>query len=237
MKQFATLGLAVLLLSACAVSPHDIGREPRMTPLGAGLKKTQITMPVAVPDQPQTRGISLWQDASADLFRDGRARNIGDVVTIRIAINDKASLDNSSNRSRDSKLGLAADMKYSLSMQGVSANGTGGLGTDLSSNTSSKGTGSVARSESINLLVAAVVTGILPNGNLIVSGSQEVRVNYEMRVLTVAGVIRPRDIAASNQISYEKIAEARISYGGRGRLSEIQQPAVGQQILDIITPF
>ena len=85
--------------------------------------------------------------------------------------------------------------------------------------------------------VAAVVTDVLPNGNLIVSGSQEVRVNYELRVLNIAGIVRPRDISKDNTIAYNKIAEARISYGGRGRIMEVQQPAWGQQLFDRFKPL
>ncbi len=107
----------------------------------------------------------------------------------------------------------------------------------LDRTTSTDSKGAIARSESIDLLVAAVVSEVLPNGNLVISGTQEVRVNYEVRVLSVAGVIRPRDISTDNSISYEKIAEARVSYGGRGRVMEVQQPAWGQQVLDIVAPF
>ena len=113
----------------------------------------------------------------------------------------------------------------------------GTVDSTIDSKSSSKGDGAVTRSESIELLVAAVVTDVMPNGNLIISGTQEVRVNFEMRVLTVQGIVRPRDISTENMVSYEKIAEARISYGGKGRLTDIQQPAWGQQLLDMITPF
>ena len=115
--------------------------------------------------------------------------------------------------------------------------GDAAIGSNLGSKTSTKGEGAVTRSESIDLLVAAVVTEVLPNGNLVISGSQEVRVNYEVRVLSVAGVLRPRDIATDNTVSYDKIAEARISYGGRGRITEVQQPGWGHQLFDLLLPF
>jgi flagellar L-ring protein precursor FlgH len=115
--------------------------------------------------------------------------------------------------------------------------GDGTIGSTVDSKTSTKGEGAITRSESIELLVAAVVTGILPNGNLVINGSQEVRVNFEVRVLSVAGVVRPRDISTENIVSYDKIAEARISYGGRGRITEVQQPAWGQQVTDWLLPF
>ena len=115
---------------------------------------------------------------------------------------------------------------------------TAGKGSgSLDSKTDTQANGEIQRSESLALNVAAVVTDVLPNGNMMIRGSQEVRVNAEMRVLTIAGIVRPSDIGAENTISYDRIAEARISYGGRGRISEVQQPAYGQQILDQVLPF
>jgi flagellar L-ring protein precursor FlgH len=111
------------------------------------------------------------------------------------------------------------------------------IDSSIDSKSSTKGEGAITRSESIELLVAAVVTGTLPNGNLVISGTQEVRVNFEVRVLTVEGIVRPRDISTENMVSYEKIAEARISYGGRGTVTDMQQPGWGQQLLDLNTPF
>jgi flagellar L-ring protein precursor FlgH len=188
-----------------------------------------------VPNQRQDS--SFWQDASADLFRDPRATRVGDVVTVKISIKDKASFDSTSQRSRDSTNNLAYDLKYDLNTGLIKGKGDGTIASNLESKTATKGEGAITRSESIELLVAAVVTEVLPNGNLVVSGSQEVRVNYEMRVLSVAGVLRPRDIATDNTVSYDKIAEARISYGGRGRITEVQQPGWGHQLLDLIAPF
>jgi flagellar L-ring protein precursor FlgH len=162
---------------------------------------------------------------------------VGDVMTVKISIRDKASFDNTSERSRDSKRNLNFDTSYDLAYPFLKGQGEGKLDSNVNSGTSTKGQGTITRSESIELLVAAVVSEVLPNGNLVISGTQEVRVNQELRVLSVAGVVRPRDIATDNTISYDKIAEARISYGGRGRMTEVQQPGWGHQLLDIILPF
>jgi len=226
-----------LLLSGCADKIGDLAREPRLTPVGSGLhpNRTPILIQPEVASRPKDN--SFWQDASADLFRDPRATRVGDVVTVKISIKDKASLDNTTQRSRDSTNNISYDLKYDFNTPLIKGKGDGTLGSNLESKTATKGEGAITRSESIELLVAAVVTEVLPNGNLVVSGSQEVRVNSEMRVLSVAGVLRPRDIATDNTVSYDKIAEARISYGGRGRITEVQSPGWGHQLLDLINPF
>ncbi len=227
-----------LLLTACADKLAEVGREPTMSPVGSGLAPGH-TAHVDLPVTPVAyhSGNSTWQDSGADLFRDARALKVGDVVTVKIQVNDKASLDNGSSRSRDSSVGLTSSADFDFGFGAPGPTGQGKLDGNLDRTTSTDSKGSIGRSETINLLVGAVVSQVLPNGNLVVSGSQEVRVNFELRVLNVQGVIRPRDIATDNTISYEKIAEARISYGGRGRNTEIQQPAWGQQILDQVSPF
>ncbi|MFT3732437.1 MAG: flagellar basal body L-ring protein FlgH [Hyphomicrobium sp.] len=232
---FASLSL---LLTACADQLREVGREPAMSPVGSGLAPSR-TASINLPVTPVAyhSGNSTWQDAGADLFRDARAMHVGDVVTVKIQINDKASLDSNLNRSRDSSVGLTSSADFNFGFGAPGPSGSGKLDGNLDRTTSTDSKGSVGRSETINLLVGAVVSQVLPNGNLVISGSQEVRVNYELRVLNVQGVIRPRDIATDNTISYEKIAEARVSYGGRGRVMEIQQPAYGQQILDTVAPF
>jgi flagellar L-ring protein FlgH len=237
MKPFIVIA-AGLLLSGCADKVQDFNREPHLTPVGAGIRPSHVPI-ASAPTQVASyrRGNSFWQDTSADLFRDPRAMKIGDVVTVKISIRDKASLDSTSERSRDAKRNLNFGLKYDLNTGLVKGKGDGSIDTTIDSKTSSKGEGQVTRSESIELLVAAVVTDVLPNNNLMISGSQEVRVNFEVRVLSVAGIVRPRDIATDNTVSYEKIAEARISYGGRGRITEVQQPGWGQQLFDIISPF
>ena len=209
-----------------------------MTPVGAGLRPNGRRPERAAAGTTYARGNSFWQDTSADLFRDPRAMRVGDVVTVKISIKDKATLDNTSERSRDSKRNLDLDTNYDLELPLLKGKGDGKHRRQRQLQAPRpRAQGAITRSESIELLVAAVVTDVLPNGNLIISGTQEVRVNFELRVLSVAGVVRPRDIATDNTISYDKIAEARISYGGRGRITEVQQPGWGQQLLDLISPF
>ena len=225
--------IAVLFLAACATNPSELGREPMMTPVGYGLNVAREPMPTVFAQSGRGSYHSLWTQSSADLFQDPRAKSVGDVVTVNIAIDDKAQFDNASDRSRSSSAKLGLDF-------GADFNGASGEGFaegSLRSSSSSEGQGTIDRSEKLRLSVAAVVTEVLPNGNLLISGSQEVRVNFEVRVLNIAGIVRPRDISRKNTISYDKIAEARVSYGGRGRLTDVQQPAWGQQVYDAITPF
>jgi flagellar L-ring protein precursor FlgH len=82
-----------------------------------------------------------------------------------------------------------------------------------------------------------VVTDRLPNGNFVIAGRQEVRVNSELRELRIAGVIRPEDISSRNTIDYFKVAEARIAYGGRGTISRVQKPRYGQRLYEFVVPF
>jgi flagellar L-ring protein FlgH len=235
----AAFMVAALASGGCGSAPIEIGRPPTLSAVGSGLLADRVSLPAEPITQPTYRpGNSIWQDTSADLFRDPRARKIGDVVTVKISIKDKATLDNNSKRSRDAKTKLKPKLGYDFSTTGGLAH-SGDLSVDVEADTetSTDSKGGINRSEKIELLVAAVVTGVLPNGNLIVSGSQEVRVNFEVRELSVAGIVRPRDISTDNSIGYDKIAEARISYGGRGRITEVQQPAIGQQLFDLLTPF
>ncbi len=223
------------MLTGCAGQLEDVGRAPEMSPVGYGLA---VQQPAAYPLSTFGQGTvkdynSLWASGRDNFFADPRAKKVGDVLTVTIQINDRANMDNSSDRRRTSDIGWGGTMDYDW--DGIGHGGSGNLGVD--SGSGSAGSGSIDRSEEIQLSVAAVVTDRLPNGNLVISGSQEMRVNFEMRILQIAGIVRPRDIQANNTIPYDKIAEARVSYGGRGRITEVQQPAWGQQIYDIVTPF
>jgi flagellar L-ring protein FlgH len=225
---------ACLLLAGCSGTTSDLGREPKLSSVGSGLDQTSSLRPLGSYPLALSSGSTLPpDDLGSQLFQDPRAHREGDLVTVRIAINDSASLVNRTDRSRDGKSGYG--IETSIKNAAISDGMSGSL--DLKSDTSSKGQGSTVRSERIELQIAAMVIRILPGGNLMISGSQEVRVNYELRMLNVGGIIRPQDISRDNSITYEKIAEARIAYGGKGRITEVQQPAYGQQILDQVMPF
>lgn len=233
--KFAALATVSLLASCGSPTVKELGRAPSMSPVGTGLQFTKTNDMALYPKQPQdvATGYSLWNDRKAALFKDARALNIGDILTVTININDQASFDNTTDRSR------STSWSKKFGLNGDDSSNTIGLSADInnSSDTSSKGDGSIERKEKLTLQVAAVVTGRMDNGNLLISGSQEVRVNQELRVLNLAGIVRPLDVDSNNKISYEKIAEARISYGGRGRLSEVQNAPVGQQFLDVFSPL
>jgi flagellar L-ring protein precursor FlgH len=232
--------LLLLALAGCATDPRDIGREPHMSPVGSGLNAVDDQLPTASIRDGALGPHMRLDENRINLYRDVRAMSVGDVVTVNISMDDKAVLGNSTDRSRDSKVKSEWAFLFDFLAGGAGSTDhkwSGTISNDLESSSSTQGQGSINRSEQIRLSIAAVVTAVLPNGNLVLRGSQEIRVNYELRVLTIAGIARPRDIAKDNTISYDKIAETRISYGGRGRLSEVQQPAWGQQVYDIFAPF
>ena len=224
--------LSLLFLAGCSHDPAELLTGPKLSPVGSGLRTQADPIPVTPRMRTPVSYRSTWDDGT-DLYRDPRARRTGDVVTVIISMQDKAKLDNKTDRSRDSQIKFGLD--WLMDVAGWQDKGQ--TNANLSTNTQIKGNGQIDRTEDIKLSIAAIVTDVLPNGNIMISGSQEFRVNTEMRVLNVGGIVRPRDISGNNTISYDKIAEARISYGGRGRLSEIQQPPYGQQILDQISPF
>lgn len=236
MKKTASALAVSLALSSCSSQAlNEIGKAPAMSPIGSGLNYAETPQMAMYPKQPRTAvaGYSIWSDQQSALFKDSRAFKVGDIMTVNIRVNDRASFDNKTDRSRTNKSGMNLGIGASGDLPEVEGEGSLTYG----SSTSSKGDGSTERAERLNLLVAAVVTGVIENGNLLISGSQEVRVNHELRILNVAGIVRPQDVDSNNQISYEKIAEARISYGGRGRLTEVQQPPWGQQAVDLFSPL
>ena len=224
--------LASVLLAGCLHDPSEVLNGPQMSPVGSGLRTQADPIPVTPRMRTPVSYRSTWDDGT-DLYRDPRARRIGDVVTVIISMQDKAKLDNKTGRSRDSQIQFGLNWL----MDAAGWQDKGQANANLNTNTQIKGNGQIDRSEDIKLSIAAVVTDVLPNGNMMISGSQEFGINTEMRVLNVGGIVRPRDISRSNTISYEKIAEARVSYGGRGNLSDVQQPGWGHRIYDAVAPF
>jgi flagellar L-ring protein precursor FlgH len=229
MKNELRIAAAALLIStSLAGCAGDIGREPYMTPVGSGLTTAADPAIAAFTPVRGASAQSLFVESGATIYRQQRASKIGDIVTVNIAINDQATFGNNTSRSTQAAVDLKAD--WSLKNSGSSTD-------DLYSTSTFQGQGNIARSEQIQVSVATIVTDVLPNGNLLLSGSQEVRVNYELRLLSVSGIVRPGDINRDNAVPYDKIAEARISYGGRGRLDEVQQPGWGQQLWDRLKPL
>jgi flagellar L-ring protein FlgH len=221
----------------------DIGAEPKLTSIENPVQKLgykPVSLPMPAPMTAHREPNSLWRPGSRAFFKDLRATRVGDLVTVVINIDDKGQLDNTSERTRNNSEGADAPalLGYEASLSRIlpeAVNPDNLL--ELSSDSKSKGDASIDRKEKIELKLAAVVTQLLPNGNMVILGQQETRVNFEVRELQLMGVIRPEDIDSQNTIGYEKIAEARLSYGGRGHMTDVQQPRYGQQIIDILFPF
>lgn len=230
---------ALLALSACAERLDHLGRAPSITPIQDPAyqdEAVRVSMPMPFPDVEVRQPASLWQADARGFLRDLRAKTVGDIVTVTINMSEQAQIRNQTSRSRGSAESLSTPNLFGLETFLPDRVDPDAL-VDIGSNSSATGAGSVNRQENIQMQVAAVVTQVLPNGNMVIAGRQEMRVNYELRELRIAGVIRPEDITTRNTISYEKIAEARIAYGGRGQIMDVQQPRIGQQVLDVILPF
>jgi len=237
--------ITVLILGGCSNALErleSVGREPALKkiqdPEQAGA--SPISWPSSAKEDNILNKSSLWQSGSRAFFSDQRARKTGDIVMVKVQIKDKAELDNKTERKRKNDESLNVPSVFGLERRIVGllpkkADPTNLL--DVSGDNSSSGEGTINRAETIETEIAAVVTSILPGGNMVIYGSQEIRVNYEVRQLTVEGVIRPNDISPTNEVRSDQIAEARISYGGRGLISDVQQPRYGNQVIDILSPF
>ncbi len=240
----ATAALAVSLGGCGAMDRIDnIGAAPALAPIANPTTQPgyrPVSMPMPTPEHVTYEPNSLWRTGSRAFFRDQRAAKVGDILTVLIDIADSAKVDNSTQRTRanSESAGLPNFLGFESKLKNVLPDAVDPSKlVDASSATSSAGAGTVDRKESIELTIAGVVTQVLPNGNLVIEGRQEVRVNYEVRELLISGIVRPEDISNTNTIKHTQIAEARISYGGRGQISDVQQPRYGQQLFDVIMPF
>ena len=246
MLRLTAYGLVALTVTGCNVLSRlsEVGDGPELTKIVNPVARPgyrPVSLPMPTPQVAEENPNSLWRAGAKAFFKDHRAKEIGDVVTVKLEFTDKATFDNTTTRERDDQeltkvpqlFGLEAEFAKVLPQAVAPA--TALLSFDNAHTT--KGVGKVDRKEVISLTFAAVVTQILPNGSLVIVGRQEILVNSELRELMVTGVVRPSDIDSDNTISHEKIAEMRVAYGGSGTISQLQQPRWGTQIWDIIFPF
>lgn len=245
MKTFkiATILTLTAVLGACNTMDRlaNVGNAPPLTQIQdpttlAGYQPVRMPMPEPIADTYQSN--SLYRTSAKGFFKDERAHRVGDILTVMVTVDDSAKISNTTNRNRSSSNNAGMGGIFGAAVENVTAGAIDpAKAIDFTSGINDAGAGSVNRSEALQTSIAAVITQVLPNGNLVIEGRQEVRVNFEVRDLIVSGIVRPSDIQANNTIPSTKIAEARISYGGRGQITDVQQPRYGQQVLDAILPF
>ncbi len=233
---------AALALSGCGTLSRlsEVGRPPALSPSSDPTRDPSwrpLSMPMPRPELAPTQVNSLWRSGSRAFFKDQRAAQVGDVLTVLVNIADTAALANATGATRagSESAGIPnlVGLENKAAVAGINAKSL----INTNSTNTNTGTGTIVRNETVTLRLAGVVTQVLPNGNLVVAARQEVRVNSELRELQVSGVVRPQDIASDNTVVHDRMAEARIAYGGRGTLTDLQQPRYGQQIMDILLPF
>lgn len=240
-RKYCLIGLA-FSLAACGRVDH-IGKAPDFTPDTSSPERVAMIasgLPETGPPLRDSDRASLWSGGQTSLLGDRRAMKRGDIMTVVIEIDESAEINNKTSRSRSGSESLGIPELFGIPQrinQGITDGASLDDAVSIQSSSDSSGDGSVRRSESLTLRIAATVVDVLPNGVLGIEGSQEVRVNFELRELLVSGYVRPEDISRQNEITYDKIASARISYGGRGQITDVQQPRIGQQVLDVILPF
>ena len=232
------------LLASCGSLQRlsEVGKPPAMTPTSDPTKDPAwrpLTMPMPAAQLAAPQANALWRPGSRAFFKDQRAAQVGDIVTVVISTTDSADVEDGTTTTRTSTEGMGMPNMFGFETQipkilsGANASSL----VSTSSTNSNVGAAALKRNETVALRLAGVITQVLPNGNLVVSASQELRVNSELRQLEVTGVVRPQDIASDNTVMHDRMAEARISYGGHGQETDVQTPRWGQQILDILMPF
>lgn len=237
-RNVSLLSLTAVLMAGCS-SYNRLADMAHGGPQLAGMTNPAPQVSVPMPQPPaEPRGrASLWQPGARSFFHDPRASRVGDIITVNVAVTDAAKLSNSTSRSRTNSEDAAMNNLFGLEnvmpTVGITPANVVKMGSDMSN----VGTGAVTRSETVSMTLAALVTQVLPNGNLVISGHQQMRINGELRDLTVTGIVRLEDITSSNIIDLSQIAEARINYGGRGTVTDVQEPRLGSQLLDIIMPW
>ncbi|HLY88028.1 MAG TPA: flagellar basal body L-ring protein FlgH [Acetobacteraceae bacterium] len=234
--------LACLLLAGCGSLQRlsEVGRPPAMTPTSDPTKDPNwrpVSMPMPYREPVPNEANALWRPGSRAFFKDQRAAQVGDIITILVSMNDTANVKDQTTNSRTS--GATGSLQNFFGMETLLPKTISDPSKllNVGSTNTQGGSGQIQRSETVTLRLAGVVTQVLPNGNLVVAARQEFRVNRELRELQVTGVVRPQDIASDNTVQHDRLAEARITYGGRGELTETQHTPWGQQLLNILSPF
>ena len=221
-----------------------IGKEPELAPIENPVEQPNyqpVSLPMPQPVAQTSSPNSLWKKGSSGFFKDLRASKVGDIITVNISAKDAATMKNKTEQLRDTNsdtVNVASFLGYESYAKDYLPDAVDASNLiDVTSDHDVTGEGKIDRSENINMTMAGIVTQVLPNGNLVIEGSQEIRVNYELRQLTVRGIIRRADITSDNTIDSSKIAELRVSYGGKGVISDVQEPRYGRQLIDILSPF
>ncbi len=234
--KIAALLLAGVSLTACSAVDRitNIGQAPKLDKVGnpAG---TKIVDEIPRPQPIMHVDNSLWQPGAQSFFHDPRAMRVGDVITVNVSVADNAKLDNSTTRTRTNSDDANLTNFFGLENSLGSANPASLV--KMGSDNSNVGTGAIQRDETINTTLAALVAQVLPNGNLVIDGHQQVRVNNELRDMRLSGIVRREDITQDNTVNLSQIAEARVTYGGQGTMSDVQQPRYGSQLFDILMPW
>ena len=244
LKRGAAALLVATSLSGCGMWSRlqQVGQEPPLTPIVNPVQTPSyepVSLPMPQSLEAQAAPNSLWKPGSKGFFKDQRASKVGDIITVKVSAKDNALMENEMEQNRDDNkdsVGIGTFFGYESYLHKIlpGAADKDSL-VDVNSNREISGDGKIDRKEKIDM--TAVVTQVLPNGNLVIEGTQEIRVSYELRKLTVRGIIRRADITSDNTIESSKIAELRVSYGGQGVITDVQQPRYGRQILDIVSPF
>ena len=241
------LGLIGLSLGACSsnlgTKLGELGSQPSMTSITDPTKEAgyqPVSMPVPAPNPTEHQKGSIWQAGARAFFKDQRANRVGDVLTVSISINDSAIMANETQGQRNDtdKVAATSLMGFEAQLQKILPHASNPASLiDTSGVRQTDGKGSINRQEQIAVQLAAIVTQVLPNGNLVVMGRQEVRVDYDLRDVSFTGIVRTTDIDATNTVAWNKIADARLSYAGRGQSEDLQQPRLGSQVIDALSPF
>ncbi len=246
MTQKALHGLMLLplLLSGCGALTRlsEVGGPPKMSPSADPTKEANyqpMSMPMPALQTATPQAGTLWRNGSRAFFKDQRAAQVGDLLTVLVNVTDNADVKNgtTATRSAGESMGLPNMFGFEKVIPSMMAGASAASLVSTSSSNNNTGTGEIKRADTVTLRLAGVVTQVLPNGNLVVAARQEMLVNSELRQLLVTGVVRPQDIASDNTVTHDRMAEARIAYGGRGQLTDLQSARWGQQIVDILAPF